>query len=608
MNLERILAENLLRFNAKNLNKQLFTYKYLLEQTDSEKQAEMMDLLRTQGENYLLFQNWQQKINEQYGTVLLVKSQEFVPINPTEITLKDEFYNNFVTLETGVKDPETLKANLDKMIDDLKNLGANLYDKKTVIEIVSTASKPAAGAGPNPSDFPKSVVPASHKKLDHDYGGNLKYDAAGKPTAESKQWARDNGNAYLAKARGESVKKYLESKNIKATIIIKALIDQEFREFRITAKQEGTQKVIMPIGTPDLDWSFSYSANLSVAYDQEFLKDTTDWKREIDAAYEEIEHNAQRDYTEGNKPGVDSRVKYPDPQKFPDQKSDAWRLEYKKLNLSQYLKGTMLTWALYGTPSGCIYLNVGGSWSFGNSTGKLPKVSAKLMSVVGNKPNGILTAIKNASGPDIWTMREPGTDAKDIEANYAGMKKEMFQTFIASSGVDTGNQSSGDFVDRGVKGVIGIPESERLNSSGCTNNGHMIYAQFKNAASPLITQLTGTDVAAWLKSVNDLALSDNIYSKSGHMSWYYDSLKTDFDPLLSMTVSAGATGKLKDLLKAAIAAGISDTFETPQTDPAYWNDAYFIDFTKMDNNGFPNRGKLNRQTAADFFKDTEFAK
>jgi hypothetical protein len=203
-------------------------------------------------------------------------------------------------------------------------------------------------------------------------------------------------------------------------------------------------------------------------------------------------------------------------------------------------------------------------------------------------------------------MSKPGTTKSDIESNYQGMKKEMFQTWIPSFGVDV-SSGEGSMEQQGAKGISGIDESGRLNTTGYTNNGVLIYKQFQNAASPLFTQLTGTDVAAWLKSVNDLALSDAIYSKIGNGSFYYESVKQDIQPLLSMAVTAEGSGDLKALIKAAVAAGISDTFETPSTDPQYWNNAYFIDYTRTFD-GQPRRGKLNGQDAIDFFKDTKFAK
>jgi hypothetical protein len=600
MNLERILAENLLRFGGKNLNKQLFVYKYLLEQSD--KQAAAIELLKAQGDAYNQFVKWQNMVSTDYKNVILTKSQEFVPFNPEPIVLEDAFYNNFVTLEKGVKNSKALKTALDGMITKLKEQGVklNVGNGKTMIEIVSTATPPAASTGPRAKDFPGGTVPATHKKLDHDYGGNLKYDAAGKPTPESIEWAKTNGNEYLARARGESVKTYLQEKGVMAIITVVPLINQEKRQFQITAKQEGTQKVITPIGTPDLQWEVYYSAGIGVAKDQEFLKDTVEWKNIIDNAYNELSREAQRDYMEGG-----GRLKRPDATKFPDKNSAEYRTEYYRLNLG--LKGGMLQMALYGMPAGTIYLSVGGGWTFGNSQGQLPGVNAKISSVIGaNNLQGIVKAIANAQGTDLGKMSEPGTTKSDIEANYRGMKKEMFQTWIPAFGVDV-SSGEGSVEQQGMKGISGINEAGRLNTTGYTRNGNLIYKQFQNAASPLFTQLTGTDVAAWLKSVNDLALSDAIYSKIGNGSFYYEQFKTDLEPLTSMTVSATGKGDLKALIKAAVAAGISDTSETISTDPKYWVNAYYIDYTNLDAYRKPARGKLTGQDAIDFFQDTKFA-
>jgi hypothetical protein len=319
-----------------------------------------------------------------------------------------------------------------------------------------------------------------------------------------------------------------------------------------------------------------------------------------------MQHNAQRDRSSGIKPGSPlARIELPDPAKFSDENSKEWRTEYNRLNLG--LQGAMLQWALYGTPQGNIYLSANGGWTFGNSQGELPGVNAKIMRIVGTgKPWGILQAIANAAGPNLGDMSKPGTTKSDIETNYRGMKKEMFQTWIPGFGVDV-SSGEGSLERQGAKGVSGINEAGRLNTTGYTRNGNVIYAQFQNAASPLFTQLTGKDVAAWLKSVNDLALSDAIYSKASAGSFYYEQFKTDFQPLLSMTITAEGKGDLKALIKAAVAAGISDTSETISTDPQYWTNAYYIDYTKLDQFGKPKRGKLTGQDAIDFFEGTKFA-
>jgi len=601
MNLERILAENLLRFGGKNLNKQLIVYKYLLEQDSSQKQAEAIELLKTQGEAYQAFQNWQSEVNKEYGNVILTKTQEYVPINAEPIRLEDTFYNNFVTLETGVKDPAALKTNLDDMIETLKQQGANMTDPKTVIEIVSTATSPAASTGPNPKDF-GGTVPATHKKLDHTYGGQLAYDKAGVVTPQSKEWAKTNGNEFLAKQRGESVKKYLESKGVKATIIVIALTDQLKREFVITAKQEGTDKVITPIGVPDIQWECGFSAELKIAYDVDFQEMIRNNNNMIEALRASVREKAQ-----GAATGKGFAMAIPDPAKFPDKNSEEYAVEYYFLN-GNVKRGSSLPYlAVYGNPQGELYITYTGGWSLGNSAGSLPNLQDKMISPYGSAVGKIDTAIANAKSTDPVTVTKGTYSLSDLDANYQGGKKGVFTTNIPNSGVDTGNQSSGDLVSQGVKGVSGINEAGRLNTTGYTNNGSLIYAQLRNAASPLFAQLTGTDVAAELLKIKDAALT---ISKE-HGQYYYGqdaNAKAKYDAILAMKINASGKGDLKALIKAAVAAGLPNVSETISTDPAYWQMAYFMDFTKKNQYGLPTRGQLVGQTAKEFFADTTFAK
>jgi hypothetical protein len=601
MNLERILAENLLRFGGKNLNKQLMVYKYLLEQDSSQKQAEAIELLKTQGEAYQAFQSWQSEVNKTYGNIILTKTQEYVPINAEPIRLEDTFYNNFVTLETGVKDPTALKTNLDDMIETLKQQGANMTDPKTVIEIVSTATSPAASTGPNPRDF-GGTVPKTHTKIDHTYGGNLAYDKVGKPTPESIKWAQTNGNEYLAKARGESVKKYLESNGVKATIIVIALTDQPKREFVITAKQEGTDKVITPIGVPDIEWSCGFIAQLKVAYDVDFQEMIRTNNSQVEALRASVREKAQGAYT-----GTGFAMAEPDPAKFPDKNSKEYAVEYYFLN-GDVKRGSNLPYlAVYGNPQGELYITYTGGWSLGNSAGSLPNLQDKMISPYGSAVGKIDTAIANAKSTDPVTVTKGTYSLSDLDANYQGGKKGVFTTNIPNSGVDTGNQSSGDIVSQGAKGVSGINEAGRLNTTGYTNNGSLIYAQLRNAASPLFAQLTGTDVAAELLKIKDAALT---ISKE-HGQYYYGqdaNAKAKYDAILAMKINASGKGDLKALIKAAVAAGLPNVSETISTDPAYWEMAYFMDFTKKNQYGLPTRGQLLGQTAKEFFADTTFAK
>jgi hypothetical protein len=598
MNLERILAENLLRFGGKNLNKQLFVYKYLLEQSD--KQAAAIELLKAQGEAYEIFQNWQREVNQEYGNIILTKTLEYVPINQEPITIDDKFYNNFVTLETGVKDPEAIKAKLDNMIETLKQQGANMTNPKTVIEILSTASPSPASTKPNPDDFPSGTVPKTHTKIDHTYGGQLTYDKVGKPTPESIAWAKTNGNEFLAKQRGESVKKYLQEKGVEATITVVALTGQPERVFKITAKQEGTRKVITPIGVPDIQWECGFSAQLKIAWDIDFSEMIRTQKNHIEAMYQEVRTNQQGAYL-----GTGFKMAEPDPAKFPDKNSKEYQVEYLFLN-GGVKRGSSLPYlAVYGLPQGELYITYTGGWSLGNSSGELPNLQMKMLS--GDAAIAYIDSeVANAKSTDVPTVSKRTYPLQDLNANYVGGKKGLFVTNMPNKGVDTGNQSSGDLVSRGAVGVAGIDEGGRLNTTGHTYRGQLIYAQLTNAASPLFAQLTGTDVAAELVKIKDAAQT----IRKEHGTYYFgqdSNAKAKYDAILAMKINAGGKGDLKDLIKAAVAAGLPGVSETISTDPQYWQRAYYMDFTKPGRFGFPTRGQLGGPVTAEFFKDTVFA-
>ena len=243
MNFEKILAENLIRFGVKNLD--ITQLRRFLTEQD---QASLIQALKDEGETYKMFRAWEQQTS---GLVKLVKTFGYRTIAPEQKDVTVPFFNNFVTIDQGSPNPAAMKLEIDKVLDELKQLGANLTSPSTTIDIISTATEAPAGA-----NIDKAAGAAGRKIIDHDYAGLIKFAANGTVTPESKtafdakqksdlQW----GNKILAQKRGESAKAYIESKGVKAkvTIIPKIVPVSEGRKFQIVAKVKGQEKFIMTI-------------------------------------------------------------------------------------------------------------------------------------------------------------------------------------------------------------------------------------------------------------------------------------------------------------------------------------------------------------------------
>lgn len=510
MNLEKLLAENLLRFGVKNLDNPIgYHVKFLMEQDPGA----ALKQIQNDAAAYAEFQKFQTDANSQYKNVILIKTQKLVPINNKPIIISDYFYNNFVTLELGVKNPKTLKANLDSVITQLETAGAKLDDPKTVIEIVSTATPPLASTGPNPKDF-GGTVPATHKKLDHTYGGQLVYDKTGVVIAKSKEWAKTNGNKYLAEQRGASAKKYLESKGITASIIVTALTDQPTREFQITAKQQGTEKVINPIGVPDIAWSYSVSVDV-------------------------IMKSAATNTVMGN------------------------QVPFIRVSAGGNL----------GTMQGVIPRNA--------SVDAENKAMAKIWSQGTNVQMAVKTAKLGGMSPNF------------------GAFKEMFQLQPSSLMAQSSAVAGAGGTTQESAGAVG----PFLSSVGHFMSGYLIVAEFNNILSPLVAQLVKTNIADKLQLIFE---ANKELPGPNNPAKDKESEKAAYDKLFALSFNVSAKGTLQDLVSAAVAAGIQGASATKSKDPAYWQNAYFFDYTTKNAQGLPSYGKLNKQNAAAFFAGAGF--
>lgn len=250
MNFEKILAENLLRFGVKNLDKTQL-HRFLIEQD----QASLIQALKNDAATYKMFKDWE---TQTQGLVRLVKTYGYRTIEPRVKDVTVPFFNNFVTIDQGSPKPAAMKAAIDKVLDELKQAGANLDSPETTIDIISTATILPAGA-----NIDKGAAAAGRKTIDHNYGlsGDIKTALDAKQKSDP-QW----GNKILAQKRGESARDYILSKGIKAkiTITTKIVPVEEGRKFQIVAKVKGQEKFVAPINipTPTITLTFEMSPGL----------------------------------------------------------------------------------------------------------------------------------------------------------------------------------------------------------------------------------------------------------------------------------------------------------------------------------------------------------
>jgi hypothetical protein len=255
---EQTLLENLIRFQPKNINTNIFR-KFLLEQDgmDFVRNWEYDNAVRAEKNK------WETEVRNT-GANKLVKMFGYNKVTSEDLKVSATFWNNFVTLDGGAPNADAVKKQMDNVLNMLQQQGANLQDPKVEITIQATATAPPASIYPAKNDN------TGKTKIDHDYNGLLKFDANGKVTPESaakfkeKQTADDQwGNDILARKRAESVANYIKSKGIKANIkVLPPLLKQPKREFIISARTVGTEKFIAPMTSPDIQ----ITINLGVGY------------------------------------------------------------------------------------------------------------------------------------------------------------------------------------------------------------------------------------------------------------------------------------------------------------------------------------------------------
>jgi len=257
-NLHNTIVENLMRFSPKNLDVNQLK-KFLTEQD-----IDYIERWKTEKAALDAFRQWETAVQNE-GRTKLVKTNAYKDVTNDPTIVPVFFWNNFVTIDS-MKNADTVKQQIDAALEKLTQQGVNLQDPSINISIISRASQAPASTGPNKDDN------TGKKRIDHDYNGLLKFDAAGNVTPESKAAfvAKQKsdpqfGNKILAQKRGDAAANYIKSKGIKANITITPEIHPTDRSFIINAQVAGKEKYIAPISLPDMEIKIKLVAEWVVA-------------------------------------------------------------------------------------------------------------------------------------------------------------------------------------------------------------------------------------------------------------------------------------------------------------------------------------------------------
>ncbi len=245
-NLQNTIVENFMRFSPKNLDVNQLK-KFLTEQD-----IDYIERWKNEKAAMDAFRQWETEVANE-GRTKLIKTNAYKDVTNEPLRIPVSFWNNFVTIDS-MSNAAEVKAEIDKALETLKEQGVNLDDPAINIKIVSRASKAIASTTPNTKDN------TGKKRIDHDYNGILKFDAAGNITPASKaefdakqksdpQW----GNKILAQKRGDAAANYIKSKGIKANITVLPEITDNERSFIINAQVVGKEKYIAPMTLPDME-------------------------------------------------------------------------------------------------------------------------------------------------------------------------------------------------------------------------------------------------------------------------------------------------------------------------------------------------------------------
>ena len=245
MNLEKLLAENMLRFGVKNLSEA--DKKQILEQaaqTIAQKNAQGINDLARRERAVAALKTAVSEAKKQARCVFyktFKKTAASIPMQP----INAQFYNNMVSLDKGILSIGDVTKQVDKIIASIQEQG--LSDVTITVEGTATNAKPYMSG----YDQNKRPMPLDHPG--QPYGGvNIESD----PQA---------GNEYLAQQRANSIisifkQKLPDAKYIASSKILQGDFGADALR-RINVTVAGQRKTNDPIvtGTPIAQWEVSYT-------------------------------------------------------------------------------------------------------------------------------------------------------------------------------------------------------------------------------------------------------------------------------------------------------------------------------------------------------------
>ena len=397
------------------------------------------------------------------------------------------------------------------------------------------------------------------------------YDRSGVPTAASVDWARTNnqGNYFLAEQRGQGVKKYFESIGVKCPIVVTSTIvpKEQKRRFIITGMQEGTQQVISPIETPEIELTVGLTAKIG------FSTGLTSGNTIASGV-----GNSKDDY-DSFQAGKAERAKF-------DQSMQQWQLANRRDGVErpwsdQAAYDAMLARQARGqsmTPY--LYLELGGGFTVLDSTNNRKRLQFELQDKEDSRSNSIALRLDQA-------------------IQIIGQQK------VRATGINRVEMNDSDSMGS-------IP-----NSLGCTGNftnggiGSMLNAS-QTVGSKLLDVILGKSFNAWLSGVVSKMPKQRATTGDGEDGDPQKAINAQWASLASDEFRADASLNFKQLIAACVTAGVTGVAAQKQIDISYWNPrmTFYYDETGKGEGARAwdaDYGALNAKTAPKFFAGAKFS-